>query len=159
MIDSIGNLAYNNRGEIGFLSVNREIGVVRMSFFSGTISKLENSLHYASTKNKTIANNLANIDTPGYKAKKVEFKDALQSHLSTDFQAKKTHPKHVSFGDNESNVSIKTSNSTTYNHNGNNVDVDKEMSELAKNQIYYHALVDRINGKFNSLQKVIKGGQ
>lgn len=142
-----------------FLSVNREIGVVRMSFFHGTIQKLENSLHYASTKNKTIANNLANIDTPGYKARKVEFKDIFESQFNTNFQAKRTHPKHLSFGNNESKVRIIMSNSTTYNHNGNNVDVDKEMSELAKNQIYYHALVDRINGKFNSLQKVIKGGQ
>lgn len=142
-----------------FLSVNREIGVVRMSFFHGTIQKLENSLHYASTKNKTIANNLANIDTPGYKARKVEFKDIFESQFTSDFQANRTHPKHLSFGNNESKVRVTMSNSTTYNHNGNNVDVDKEMSELAKNQIYYHALVDRINGKFNSLQKVIKGGQ
>lgn len=45
-----------------------------------------------------------------------------------------------------------------YSHNGNNVDIDKEMAELAENQIYYNGLVDRINGKFGSLQTVIRGG-
>ena len=45
-----------------------------------------------------------------------------------------------------------------YNHNGNNVDVDHEMAELAKNQLYYQAVVDRLNGKFSSLEKVIRGG-
>lgn len=46
----------------------------------------------------------------------------------------------------------------TYNHNGNSVDIDKEMTELAENQIYYQALVERINGKFNSIKSVLNGG-
>lgn len=37
--------------------------------------------------------------------------------------------------------------------------MDKEQADLAANQIYYNALVDRINGKFNTLQNVIKGGR
>lgn len=36
--------------------------------------------------------------------------------------------------------------------------MDQEMVKLAENQIYYNALVDRINGKFNTLKTVIKGG-
>ncbi len=52
-----------------------------------------------------------------------------------------------------------TKNDLVYNHNKNNVDLDKEMSDLAQNQIYYNALVERLNGKFNSLKTVIKGGK
>ncbi len=48
---------------------------------------------------------------------------------------------------------------TSYQANGNNVDMDKEMADMAENQIYYEALVDRLNGKFNSLQTVIRGGK
>ncbi len=127
-----------------------------MSFFGGTIQKLEQSLDYASAKNKVISQNIANIDTPGYKAKSVEFKSVLESTL----EAKRTNPKHIPF-QNESLVPyrIREQQSTSYNHNGNNVDIDKEMTELAKNQIYYQALVDRINGKFNSIETVLKGGR
>lgn len=57
-----------------------------------------------------------------------------------------------------SGTAVKVSN-TRYNHNGNGVDMDKEMADLATNQIYYNALTERINGKFNTLQSVIKGGK
>ncbi|MBB6452930.1 flagellar basal-body rod protein FlgB [Salirhabdus euzebyi] len=130
-----------------------------MSLFSGTIQTLEQSLDYASMKNKTISNNIANIDTPNYKAKDVAFKNVLQT-ASTSFEAKRTHPKHIAFSQTNLSTFYEVARpNTTYNHNGNNVDVDMEMTELAKNQIYYQALVDRISGKFGSLETVIRGGK
>ncbi len=132
-----------------------------MSLFGNTISVLSQSLDYASLKNQTISNNIANVDTSNYKAKDVSFKNVL-NEVTSSFEAKRTNPKHIAFGDNNKNWSsfhtVEKGN-TTYNHNGNNVDIDKEMTDLAKNQIYYQALVDRLNGKFNSLQTVIKGGR
>lgn len=130
-----------------------------MGLFGGTIGALENSLNYASTKNNAIANNIANIDTPNFKAKSVVFKDVLNQAMDSSVTAKRTHPLHIPFN-NEANGSFQTisKGNTSYNHNGNNVDIDKEMAELAKNQIYYQGLVDRISGKFRSLQTVIKGG-
>ncbi|WP_058307821.1 flagellar basal body rod protein FlgB [Gracilibacillus massiliensis] len=129
-----------------------------MSLFSGTIQTLENSLNYATVKNRAIAHNISNADTPNYKAKNVQFNEVLKNQLSNQFEAKQTNERHLPFSTNNSGIKVTTDRSTMYNHNGNNVDIDKEMSELAKNQIYYQALVDRINGKFNSLQSVIRGG-
>ena len=130
-----------------------------MKLFDHTMNILERSLDYSALKNNVISNNIANVDTPNYKAKKVEFKSVLNEALTNQLETKRTHPKHIPFNNQRTPFQIVSNHQTMYNHNGNNVDVDKEMSELAKNQIYYHALVDRINGKFNSLQKVIKGGQ
>ncbi|SET42044.1 flagellar basal-body rod protein FlgB [Salinibacillus kushneri] len=131
-----------------------------MPLFNNTFQVLNRSLDYASLKNQTISNNIANVDTPNYKAKNVEFKNVLNQAQSS-MEANRTHQKHLPFHSNNgsSQFQVVTSQDTTYNHNGNNVDVDKEMTELAKNQIYYQALVDRINGKFNSLKTVIRGGQ
>ncbi|ENH98245.1 flagellar basal body rod protein FlgB [Gracilibacillus halophilus YIM-C55.5] len=130
-----------------------------MSFFGNTIQTLEQSMDYASLKNRTISNNISNVDTPNYKAKQVQFQDVLNNEMNTSFQSKQTNPRHLAFGQsNENSFRVTTDQSTQYNHNGNNVDIDKEMSELAKNQIYYQALTNRINGKFNSLQSVIRGG-
>ncbi|MBH9787504.1 flagellar basal body rod protein FlgB, partial [Clostridioides difficile] len=46
-----------------------------------------------------------------------------------------------------------------YRNNGNAVDMDAEQAKLAENQIYYNALIDRVNGKLNTLNTVIKGGK
>ncbi|WP_164669000.1 flagellar basal body rod protein FlgB [Virgibacillus doumboii] len=132
-----------------------------MEFFGGTFKTLEGSLDYASAKNRTISNNIANVDTPNYKAKDVVFKNVLNDALTSSFEAKRTHSKHIPFDNSGTGPSFKTitQKNTMYNHNGNSVDIDKEMADLAKNQIYYQSLVDRINGKFSSLQTVIRGGR
>ncbi|ASN05732.1 flagellar basal body rod protein FlgB [Virgibacillus necropolis] len=132
-----------------------------MGLFEGTIRTLENSLDYATAKNRVISNNVANVDTPNYNAKEVVFKHVLNDAISGSFEAKRTNPKHLPFSLESSShaYQVRTLNNTMYNHNGNNVDIDKEMSELAKNQIYYQGLVDRLSGKFGSLQTVIRGGR
>lgn len=127
--------------------------------FNDTFQTLEHSLDYASAKNRVISNNIANIDTPHYKSKDVAFKNILAREIQEKKPMKKTHPHHFSVhGDNVKPYHMVTRNDTTYTHNGNNVDVDKEMSEMAKNQIYYQGLVDRLNGEFNNLQTVLRGG-
>src|SRR5699024_1686538 len=126
-----------------------------MNLFNGTIKSLEKSLDFATAKERAISNNISNVDTPNYKAKNVEFKNILENKLA----AKQTHPKHISFNeDSTQNFHTKTRNKTTYNNNGNNVDIDREMASLAKNQIYYQGLIDRVNGKFGDIQTVIRGG-
>ncbi|SEB03410.1 flagellar basal-body rod protein FlgB [Thalassobacillus cyri] len=131
-----------------------------MKLFGGTMQTLEHSLNYATQKNKTISNNIANVDTPGYKAKKVIFKDILAEQTTNSIEGFRTHPRHLPIGDGAlTPYQVVTDRGTTYNHNGNNVDIDKEMNELAKNQLYYQSMVDRMNGKFRSLETVIKGGR
>ncbi|GGH69481.1 flagellar basal body rod protein FlgB [Compostibacillus humi] len=129
-----------------------------MNLFGGTFRTLEQSLDYASLKNQVISNNISNVDTPNYKAKDIVFKDYL-AKAASNLEAKRTHPKHIPFNSpRDNNYQLITKENTVFNHNGNNVDIDKEMANLAKNQIYYNALIDRMNGKFHSLQTVIRGG-
>jgi len=130
-----------------------------MEFFDSTIQKLQSSLGYATARNSAISSNIANVDTPNYKAQDVQFKDVLASQLGSDLEAKRTDARHLPFsGGQELGYRAVSKGGTEYNHNGNNVDIDKEMTELAKNQIYYQGLIDRMNGKFKSLQTVLRGG-
>lgn len=130
-----------------------------MNLFDGTIQTLEKSLAYSTAKNRIIADNIANVDTPNYKAKKVVFKNVLASTMDKTIQNKRTHSKHFSFRNMvDQSYVVRENTNTMYNHNGNNVDIDQEMAELAKNQIYYQAVVDRLNGKFSNIEKVIRGG-
>lgn len=126
-----------------------------MKLFSNSIHLLENSLAYSSLKQKVIANNIANVDTPNYKAQEVSFKTELDR---ATLHANRSDDRHFEFKRGSSNIEINTRRTTSYNHNGNNVDIDKEMADMAQNQIYYNVLVDRMNGKFNALKEVLKGG-
>jgi|SRR5690625_431945 len=135
------------------------LGEYEMKIFDHTLNTLEHALDFSTERNKTIVNNIANVDTPNYKSQDVVFKDVLHNTLK-QLEAKRTHPQHLPFTSNNSaNYSTVTNHNTLYNHNQNNVDIDKEMANLAKNQIYYRSLVDRMNGKFNTLQTVIRGGR
>ncbi|WLR43546.1 flagellar basal body rod protein FlgB [Bacillus carboniphilus] len=129
-----------------------------MNLFSNTALALENAVNYSNTRQKVLSNNIANADTPGYKSKKVVFQSTLQSELVA-IKAARTDGRHLQFNKTEGSFRIVSNNDSSYSHNGNNVDIDEEMSNLAKNQIYYHALVERLSGKYNSLNSIIRGGK
>ncbi|MDX5476594.1 MAG: flagellar basal body rod protein FlgB [Bacillaceae bacterium] len=129
-----------------------------MKLFSTSIHSLEKGLHYSTAKHNVISNNISNVDTPNYKRQDVKptFKDVFQQQLKSN----KTDIRHLEFSNYTANSDFKTiSTNHTYAHNGNNVDIDKEMSELAQNQIYYYTLIDQLSGKFQSIQNVVKGGR
>ncbi|MFV8827145.1 flagellar basal body rod protein FlgB [Alkalihalobacterium sp. APHAB7] len=130
-------------------------------FSSPAFSTLERALDGSALRQRAISQNIANVDTPNYKTKKVNFQHTLDQAISTNnLDANRTDERHVNFSTGKQREAFITRvNNTMYNHNLNNVDIDKEMADLAQNQIYYNALIDRMNGRFNSLQTVIKGGK
>lgn len=130
-----------------------------MNLFGGTIGHLEYGLKYATLKNKTIAQNIANVDTPNYKAKDVSFKKMLTEKQQESIEAYKTDLRHYDFTIKKSTPGVYSYENYRYRHNGNGVDMDAQQADLAKNTIYYNALIDRINGKLNTLNTVVKGGR
>lgn len=131
-----------------------------MKLFSNTMTALEKGLNYSSLKQKVISQNIANVATPGYKAKDVSFKQSLQEAVEQSLHAKRTDGRHFVFkGKPMIQPGVITRKNVSFNNNGNSVDIDNEMADLATNQIYYNALVERMSGKFSSLQNVIRGGK
>lgn len=129
-----------------------------MGIFGGTISNLERGLDFSAAKQKTIAQNIANVDTPNYKARSVSFNEFLSDAKTTTIAAQRTEQKHLNFSGKTSASGVFDYQNFRYSNNGNGVDMDKEQANLATNQLYYNALVDRVSGKLNTLQTVIKGG-
>jgi len=130
-----------------------------MKLFNGIIDTMEKSLDFSMAKSRTISHNIANVDTPNYKAKDIVFKNVLHDKIINSVKAKQTHLKHLPFSSQSSQpYQVISQRNTMYNHNRNNVDIDKEMTELAKNQIYYQSIIDRLNGEFSNIQTVIRGG-
>ena len=110
------------------------------------------------TKNEIIANNIANVDTPDYKRKDLNFESLLSEALSDASMHTKNMDKKVA----NLNVAalkpnIYTEYSTlSYRYDGNNVDIDTEQVELASEQIKYQALTTSITSEFQRLQSVLK---
>ncbi|WP_018132567.1 flagellar basal body rod protein FlgB [Effusibacillus pohliae] len=130
-----------------------------------TLDILERSLDAASLRQKVLANNIANVDTPNFKRSDVSFEATLQAYLDDDppvLQGNLTHPRHLPIGVqpfNQIQPEIVVEDSTAVNNNGNNVDIDSEMTQLAVNQIKYNALIQQLNGQFAKLRTVIQGGR
>lgn len=129
-----------------------------MELFSSTIQSLERALNYSTTKHKVIAHNIANAEVPNYKAKDVSFKDVWEEETK-QLEMRKTNHRHLEVAGANGGSKVFTKPNYQYHDNGNNVDLDKEMSDLATNQIYYQALIERLNGNFATLSNVIKGGR
>ncbi|WP_240375306.1 flagellar basal body rod protein FlgB [Bacillus piscicola] len=130
-----------------------------MGFFdSASLRRLEAGLNGAALEQRAISQNIANVDTPHYKAKRAHFRQVLETAKDQHVKAHRTSPRHLEFGSQRAGLYLSEDSSTMYNHNGNNVDMDKEMSKLAENQIYYNALTDRLSSKYNSLKSAVRGG-
>lgn len=116
---------------------------------------IEKGLDVASLRQRTISSNIANINTPDYKVNKVEFEKYL-SDATEQIKMKKTHPMHFGI-DNILDIepTVKKRTTTSLNDNGNNVDIDIEMTELAANEIYYSILIRQLNTKLSNLNYVI----
>lgn len=131
-----------------------------MNLFSPIVSQLEQGLQASALKQKTYAANIANVDTPNYKAQRVSFQSVLEQQLTPGSTTHRTDPRHISFSQNSaSGIKLETLHTTQRQPNGNNVDIDLEMAELAKNQLWYNAMTERISGKFSSLRSVINEGK
>ena len=125
---------------------------------SSNIRLLENLLDYTSVKNKVISKNISNIGTEGYQREDVKFNALLNENLSN--QMKATEPQHFGSSkyvqDSEFNV-VNDDDGQIYS-GVNNVDIDKEMSDLAENSLSFKFASRRIGDYFKLIQEVIKGG-
>ena len=130
-----------------------------MDLFGGTISSLEKGLSYATLKNKAIAQNIANVDTPNYKAKEVSFKQVFGEAQKESLSSNRTDVRHFEFEVGQSTTGLYSFDNFRARPNGNGVNMDAEQASLAENQIYYNALIDRVSGKLSTLKNVIKGGR
>jgi flagellar basal-body rod protein FlgB len=104
-------------------------------------------------RNEVISNNIANVDTPGYKRKDVQFESYLQSALLGDGSLD-SRVDHANLASLDPTV-YTDSASLSYRLDGNNVDIDTESANLAENQIRYDALLESMTQEFNRIKAVL----
>ncbi|MFP4661051.1 MAG: flagellar basal body rod protein FlgB [Halanaerobiales bacterium] len=133
------------------------------------IDFLSKGLDGANYRQKLLANNIANVNTPEYKRQDLDFVSALEresgkSGNRNGVSLKTTDNGHIGVSGASNGVSrpfkMLHLNNTSSRNDGNNVDMDVEMAEVAKNNIYYNTLIQQVSDRFKFLNNVIdKGGR
>ncbi len=113
-------------------------------------------------RNKVINHNISNANTPNYKKLTVNFEDNLKKALEKQgSNLYTTHEKHISNSATIDRIqpNITVENNNSYRIDGNNVDIDVESANLAKNAIMYNGVVNQIISELNKVKSVINEGR
>ncbi len=123
-------------------------------FGSDSFVAVTEALNAATMRQQVIANNLANANTPGYKAQHVVFEQRLSAALQQRTGAQFAVPQQPL---SSIRPEVVTDNSTSMRTDGNNVDPEKESADLAINSIRYQALVQSLVDQLHDIKTAITG--
>jgi len=113
---------------------------------------MEDLLTRTSKRQQALASNVANLDTPGYHSKDFTFDEQLASITMSA-----TSGAHITPLENTASARMYEVGSPE-KPNGNNVDLEREMTEITKNGLQYITLVQYLNQKIKTLRSAISGG-
>lgn len=135
-----------------------------MSLFDKTTNALGSALDFRLLRQNVISGNIANAETPGYHAQKVDFEDQLSRALQLDGTAKMaaSHSEHFPMNRgllDRVQADIYDDPDIPINNDKNTVDLEKEMSRLAENTIMYRTAVELIKKKLGAMKYAISEGR
>ncbi len=137
------------------------------SIFDPVFDVMSKALSFRTKRNSIIASNLANIDTPGYKSKDLDFKGLMESYLEEKGLSKKektnepslelqiTNQRHLEPEEEKPTTPIIESQERGV---PNNVDLDEQMAKLSENNIQYQIVTQMLVKKFELLKTAITEG-
>ena len=108
-------------------------------------------------RNEVIANNIANVSTPGYKRKDIQFENYLRRELMKGYSTDDDLNRRVANVDlDRLGTRVYTDQSElSYRLDGNNVDINTENANLAENQIRYYTLLNSMTQEFSRIKSVL----
>ena len=125
---------------------------------SSVTNALYEQLNFRGEKQKVISSNIANINTPNYKTKDLIFEDELKS-ADNSLKLKQTNSRHITSIDNglsTINPKLVQVKGLEEQNDGNNVNLDTQMSEMSKNKILFDAIQSSIKRDSRLFRSVIE---
>jgi flagellar basal-body rod protein FlgB len=130
---------------------------------------VQRSLDAAALSHKVISNNLANVDTPGFKRSNVVFNETLRKAM----EARRGAPQHLALQRTDARhldvnaapsldavqAEVVTDVTSTLRNDGNNVDIDREVALLSQNTVWYQTLAQITQMQFTGLRHAISEGR
>jgi len=124
-----------------------------MNPVSANLSTLEQFLKLTTAREQAISSNMANVDTPGYRTRDVNFQVEMQRAMDGNLPTLQT----ASFGADQSYATHEV-NGLMERPDGNNVNLDREGLLMSETQLQYQLGVQLVKHQFHSLLSVINGG-
>ncbi|MEZ4523625.1 MAG: flagellar basal body rod protein FlgB [Thermomicrobiales bacterium] len=128
---------------------------------------LQQSLDGLSMRQRATANNIANVDTPGYKATQVSFENQLAQAVDAELsrrsgiQLAATDPAHLSAGPRglgQVEPVVSRLDEMSYRNDENSVDIEREMALLAETQLRYSTLSSLVSRRLAIERNIVRGG-
>ena len=123
-------------------------GETGMSKINGIVELIEAGLRAEGTRQKAIANNFANLETPGYRRVDVKFEELLSKALNSSGE--------IDFDEIES--LIHQPQNTPVKSNGNDVNLESEIGQLVQNSLRYKAYIRLLNKKYRQIEIAMEVG-
>lgn len=128
--------------------------------FDGTINMLGRSLDLGSMRHKLISSNIANQETPGYKAVDVDFMAALNKAEGEALPMSKSDERHLKGVSSVSQGAVSVQQTgVDEGYDRNSVNIEKEMAKMAENTMMYNAAADILARKFKGLEYAVREGR
>ena len=130
----------------------------------GSVAYLETAMNLRVQRQQVVASNIANADTPHYKARDFDFSSALRDAVSgrkssSDVQLAKTSARHIDGTGGNAGATLKYRTEKQSAVDGNTVDMDVERAAMAENSMHYELLTKLISDKFSGLRSAISSPQ
>lgn len=125
------------------------------NFAGNSINMVEKSLDYLWQKQRVISNNVANIDTPGYKSKYVTFEADFQNRLRT--ASSTGDSRRITRAIQSATPTIHENEGGSARLDGNNVNADVQMVEMTRTALQYQYGLSSVNSDIGRLRTAIKG--
>ncbi|MDY0051090.1 MAG: flagellar basal body rod protein FlgB [Aliarcobacter sp.] len=127
---------------------------------SSISNKLFEQLNFRGERQKVISSNIANINTPGYKTKELVFEDELNNSITNNsLQMKTTNSRHMVNSNSfltKSNPRLTEVENLEEQNDGNNVNLDTQMSEMSKNKVLFDAIQSSIKRDSKLFRSVVE---
>lgn len=123
------------------------VDTTQMNVTDGQFDLLSHLLDVASMRHQVIAQNVANVNTPGYHRRDVSFEEALSGHLGKHPVEALLHAK----------PQIVEATDGRMRADGNNVDIDVEMGRLSKNTLLYNTYAQILANRIATMRSAITG--
>ncbi|NLL52440.1 MAG: flagellar basal body rod protein FlgB [Peptococcaceae bacterium] len=126
---------------------------------SSILNLLERGLDGLALRQKVLADNIANVDTPGFKKSDLNFEQYLQAAIDSRQDSRLPANKDITYNHSwpvKARDFVEKDLATSFRNDGNNVDIDSEMTKLAQNNLHYDALTTMLIGHLSILKTVIK---
>lgn len=123
-----------------------------LSIFDSPV--LEQVVSFTAARHNVLAGNIANIDTPGYRAADLS-PEMFQSQLKEAVETSRTEPGAQSADASDPFTAVASTAHTLVYHDGTNIDIEQQASELAKNTMQYNLALSLMTSQFHTFEAVI----